>query len=375
MRCVVLGAGMVGRAAVFDFARNNDVVSVIVIDREIERARAVAERYGNGKTEALALDVADTVALDALLERVDIALGAVSYRVNERLTERCIAKGVHFLDLGGNNDVVERQFALSPRAKEAGVTIVPDCGIAPGMVSILAARLLELRPSATGIYLRVGGLPLEPRTPWNYQVVFSTEGLVNEYKESVVCLRDGELVTLPSLDELEFVQFPEPFGRLEAFTTSGGASTLPSTFMGRVANLDYKTLRYPGHCQLVQALFALGFADDGPVDIDGVSVVPRRFLERQFDTHLIASGPDVILATAEARGPDGSTLLRLIDKADTETGLSAMARCTAFSATAIAHMIGTSVINERGTLHQELSIPAEAFIEAIRLRGLELTEE
>ncbi|MBM3318117.1 MAG: saccharopine dehydrogenase NADP-binding domain-containing protein, partial [Candidatus Eisenbacteria bacterium] len=191
MRLAVLGAGMVGRAMVYDLCRQDDVDEVLVADRDAGKAREVAERYGAGKARGRALDVTDREAVGGFIEGSRAALGAVSYRFNQALAEIAIAAGVHWIDLGGNNDVVEAQFALSDRARAAGVAVVPDCGIAPGAVGILAARLLELAPAADSIRLRVGGLPLRPVPPFNYQVVFSVEGLINEYKEPAVCLRGG----------------------------------------------------------------------------------------------------------------------------------------------------------------------------------------
>lgn len=375
MRLAVLGAGMVGRAMVYDLCRQDDVDEVLVADRDAGKAREVAERYGAGKARGRALDVTDREAVGGFIEGSRAALGAVSYRFNQALAEIAIAAGVHWIDLGGNNDVVEAQFALSDRARAAGVAVVPDCGIAPGAVGILAARLLELAPAADSIRLRVGGLPLRPVPPFNYQVVFSVEGLINEYREPAVCLRGGAVVERPSLDDLESVEFPPPFGVLEAFNTSGGASTLPRTFRGRVENLDYKTLRYPGHCELIRALFALGLAGEEPVAVDGVRVAPRRLLERQIAASLSFEGPDAILALAEASGREGVVRLRIIDRHDEATGLSAMARCTAFPATVIAHMLAGGAVEERGTLHQETSIPPALFIDELRRRSIEVVEE
>ena len=363
-----------GRSAVYDFARNKDVTEVIVADCELARAKEVAEKYGNGKTKAVHLDVSDGAALREILKDCAAALGAVSYKFNEEISRAAIETKTHYVDLGGNNTVVEAQFKMSDKAKEAGVAIVPDCGLAPGVVSIFAASCIEKMPSADTVRIRVGGLPAEPKVPFNYQVVFSAEGLINEYKEPTICLDDGEVKEVPTLGQLETLTFPEPFGELEAFNTSGGVSTLPYTLKDKVRNINYKTIRYKGHCQLIQALFALGLADEEPQRAAGKEYIPRKVLENQIMKTLGGDGPDVILALIEAEGPEGKVGYRVIDHLDEKTGLSAMARCTSFPATIIAHMLATGAVSDRGTLHQELSIPPAEFIARLKKRGIEIEE-
>ena len=375
MRFVVLGAGQMGRAAVHDLARIEGVEEVIVVDRLVERAEEVARDFGRGVARAEAMDISNQAALRELLAPAIACLGATSYTMNQSVSRTCIQVGTHYVDLGGNNEVVRKQFAMSSEAEEASVALVPDCGLAPGLVSILVARCLELQPSTHTIRMRVGGLPLHPKPPFKYHVVFSVEGLINEYREPTLCLRDGEVMSVPSLSELEMVEFPPPFGRLEAFTTSGGASTLPYTMKGKVRNLDYKTIRYPGHCQLIQGLFALGFDRDDEDDIDGVLLRPRRVLEHRMMDTLRDDGPDVVLLLVEAEGPSGKVGFRLVDTFDEHTGLTAMARCTSFSACVILHMLATGRITERGTLHQEVAVPAGDFVDALRRRGIDLREE
>jgi len=369
MNIAVLGAGGMGRAAVYDLVRAKGVHDVIVIDRDRDRVEDVARTCG-GRTIPMAFDLTDRRALLQALEGCDAVLGAASYRLNLLLSRVCIRAGAHFCDLGGNTDVVHAQFALSDEARAAGVAIIPDCGLAPGLVSVLTARALELLPDAASVRIRVGGLPQKPVPPWNYQVVFSPEGLINEYSQPTVALRDGEVVEVPTLGDLESLSFPPPFEQLEAFHTSGGASTLPWTLKGRVRDLDYKTIRYPGHRDLVAALFALGFADDGPVPVDGAPVRPRRVLERQIAEHLAGSGPDCVLLLVEARGPSGSVAFRLVDREDPDTGLTAMMRCTAFPAAVVAWLLASGAVQERGTLHQELVLPPGPFVAALRRRGL-----
>src|ERR1044072_7174306 len=134
------------------------------------------------------------------------------------------------------------------------------------MVSVLAMHGAREVDQLDEIHIRVGGLPQNPRPPLDYQIVFSVEGLINEYVERARVIREGQLVEVESLTELETLDFPDPYGRMEAFQTSGGTSTLPETFAGRVKELDYKTIRYPGHCARFRLLLALRLATSETVE-------------------------------------------------------------------------------------------------------------
>src|SRR5690606_11402887 len=196
---------------------------------------------------------AEPATLLPVIQGCSVVLSSADYRFNEAITKACISAKIHMVDLGGNLFVVERQLAMSAEAERAGITVVPDCGLAPGMACLLGALGVEHFDGEQGgavesMKLRVGGLPAHPKPPLNYKLVFSVRGLTNEYLEPADVLRDGKLQRVPSLGDVESLEFPAPYGTLEAFTTSGGCSTLPRTLAGRVRNLDYKTIRYPGHC-------------------------------------------------------------------------------------------------------------------------------
>src|SRR5204862_625335 len=131
--------------------------------------------------------------------------------------------------LGGDNDVVAAELALHAAARAKGVNVIPGCGLAPGMTAVLVAHAVARFDSVDEIHIRVGGLPLAPKPPLDYQLVFSVEGLINEYVERARVVRDGKVVEIESMTEVEELEFPQPFGKMEAFQTSGGTSTLPDT--------------------------------------------------------------------------------------------------------------------------------------------------
>jgi lysine 6-dehydrogenase len=368
-----------GLGAVYDLAHNaTDVDAITVADIDIERARAVAETVGGGKVTPAHIDVADHGATVALMRGHDSTISCVVYSNNLRLAQAAIEARTNFCDLGGNNAVVDAELALDEEARAAGINIIPDCGLAPGMVSVLAAHGAARFDQLDAIHIRVGGLPLTPRPPLNYQIVFSVEGLINEYVEPARVIRGGQIFEVPSMTEIESLAFSHPYEQMEAFQTSGGTSTLPETFFGKLKNLDYKTIRFPGHCEQFNLLIELGLASSDSIEIDGAPVKPRRVLGELLLRHLPADGPDVVLIRVEFKGRmDGQDkVLRydIIDRFDEATGLSAMMRTTAFPASIIAQMMARGDIKQKGAIPQERCVPAGAFVRELAARNILITE-
>ena len=376
MRALVLGAGMMGRAIAYDLSRSEGVEGVVVGDLSFKTAREAARWCGSEGVRPLRVDVSRAREVESLMRRgFDVAVGAVSYRFNEALARAAIRAGISFCDLGGNTGVVRRELALHERARRAGVNIVPDCGLAPGMATVLAAHAVErLGGRADEVRIRVGGLPLHPRPPLNYKLVFSPEGLTNEYLEKAVVLRSGKVTEVESLTELEELNFPPPFGTLEAFATSGGASTLPFTMAGRVGELDYKTIRYPGHCEMMRAIFSLGLGSMEPVKIGEARVVPRELLHELLRRSLTDSDRDAVLMRVWARRGGESVRFEMVDYGVPEKGITAMMKTTGFPASAVAWMLASGAVRKKGAIPQELCIPGREFLGMLRPRGFVIDE-
>lgn len=377
MKMVVLGCGRMGIAAAYDFARQPDVTRVVVVDQDRERAEAGARRAG-AKAEAVACDLKDGGAVRRVLAGAKACLSAASYTLNVALAEAAIECGCHFADLGGNNDVVRRTLALHEKARAARVTLVPDCGLAPGMAVLLAARLARKLDRCDVLQIRVGGLPQDRPAPIGYRLVFSVEGLINEYKEPALVVRGGKTLTVESLTEVEPLEFPEPFGKLECFHTSGGLSTLPETFAGTIPAMDYKTIRYPGHVAVIKAMFDLGLASESPLSIQGREIRPRDVLEAVLARSLSTEGKDSVLVRVEVAGVKNGTPARLrnqiVDLHDDRTGFSAMARTTAFPAAIVALELARGRAHESGALPGERCLDLERFFAEVKARGIAVAE-
>ena len=380
MKYLLLGAGLQGTAIAHDLLRTAEgTTRLVAFDGNAQALASLKDRLADERLDTLEGDVRDADVMAPLMKDADVVISAVNYWYNADLADLASRHQAHFLDLGGNNDIVAREFALDSQAKENGVSIIPDCGLAPGLAGILGYHLFEKLARPESIRLRVGGLPAQPRPPMNYKIVFAVQGLINEYIEPAVVIRDGKLQTVPGLSELEHLTFPEPFGELEAFQTSGGTSTLPQTLLGKVPHLDYKTIRYKGHCNQVRLLHELGLTDSRPRTFDGGQVSPREMLAACMAEKLDLPGPDVVLLLAEAEGWDenGQAVrhtIRIIDHHDSAHDISAMMRMTGYPAAIIARMLAAGTITETGAHCQELVIPGQIMLDELARRGVQIEQ-
>jgi len=381
-RYVVLGAGRQGVAIAYDLALHADADQILLCDTNSELANSSAVRVNNQVSEEVVLpaevDVRENDSVIRLLQNTTAVISAVPYHFNVELAKMALEQQVHFADLGGNTGVVREQLALHEQAKVAGISIVPDCGLAPGMANSLARYLIEKIEAEVGIAESIsiycGGLPQDPQPPLKYSPVFSLEGLINEYDFTTHILRDGKVVELEPLEELEEV---EPFqnfkyaGKLEAFLTSGGASLAPWQYEGVLDEYVYKTLRYPGHCAQIKLLRDLGLFKSGP----------RREMLMDALSERLPAGEreDLVLLRVVGRGRSVSSehsvevKLELVDKADPETGLTAMERTTGFSAAIVAHMQASGEIAP-GAATPDPAVPAGKFVDALHERGFQIEE-
>ncbi|HNC50359.1 MAG TPA: saccharopine dehydrogenase C-terminal domain-containing protein, partial [bacterium] len=308
MKILVLGAGWMGRAVVFDLLRNHHMERIIVADanaQALKETEAFVKAENDLRFLAKKINVEDEEALKKLMSQVDTVVSAVTYKYNYKLARLAVQCGCNFCDLGGNNTIVAQELSLHDKAKKKNITIIPDCGLAPGMVSVLVADGIGQMDETTDVQIRVGGLPLEPRPPMNYKLVFSVHGLINEYVEPCVKIQSGEVVTVDPMVDVEELEFPAPFGKLEAFNTSGGTSTLPQTYLGKVKNLDYKTIRYPGHAAQFKLLMDLGLTESKPVKVGNDTVVPRDLLAQNLTKVLTMEGRDAVLVRVTVKGIKG----------------------------------------------------------------------
>lgn len=376
-RYVVLGAGRQGTAAAYDLARMGQAAEVVLADADLERARQSAQRVNRllqrPVARAAQVDVRESADLRRLLEPADGALSAVPYFFNLGITQAAIAARTHLCDMGGHTETVFRQLELDEAARQAGVSIVPDCGMGPGLINTIGAYIIDTLDEADEVRIYDGGLPKHPKPPWNYNLLFHINGLTNEYYGTTVLLIDGELTEVEGLTGYERLTIP-PVGELEAFITTGGASTAPWTFRGRVRTYINKTLRYPGHYAWFRAYKELGLFDLEPIEIDGTRVVPREVFHALLEPKLYdPEVRDLALIHVIGSGRKDGRAVRLTvdvyDEYDEATGFRAMERLTGWHcATMLALQVQAAV--KPGAVPQETAVAPQRVLDGLRARGI-----
>ena len=379
MKVVVLGAGLMGKEVARDLVMSEQVEHVFLADVSIEQAQEFVNTLGSNKIEVVQMDAANDTDLREVIARGDVVVNALFYAFNEKVARAAIEVGVHAVDLGGHiGGVTEAVFQLHEAAQANGVTIVPDLGVAPGMINILAGYGATKLDTVESIKLYVGGIPTEPTPPLHYTQVFSLDGVFDHYTEPSKMIQKGVLSEVKSLTGIEPIYFDE-FGVLEAFYTSGGISTLYKTFPN-VKTLEYKTIRYKGHAEKFQLLAELGFLDKtNTVEAGGHEVnvreVTREALKKKLD---LGKKVDAVLLRSIIAGEKSEEQItyeyEMVVRKDVEKEVTAMARATANTISVVAQMIGNGLITERGVFAPEVVVPGNEFIQEMAKRGVDIKE-
>ena len=376
MKLLVLGAGLQGGAAAWNLLQHREVEVVTIADHRQSPLPEFLERRRDARLRQVQLDAKDSKALVSAMTEHDAALNALPYYFNLAVTRAAIESRCHACDLGGNTDIVFDQKKLNSEAEVRGVSVIPDCGLAPGMVNILAAEGIRRLDRTRSVKVYVGGLPQHPEPPLNYQIVYSLEGALDYYSTPSWILRDGKAVRVDALSELETLEFPAPVGALEAFHTGGGISTLPFAFEGRIDTMEYKTLRYPGHVAIMRPIRDLGLISNTPIKVKGKDVVPRDVFIAAVEPQLRKpDSPDLValrvLVSGEKDGREKSIRFELLDFSDEKQGISAMMRTTGFSL-ALTGMMQVQGAVPKGVHTPDEVVPFGAYVEGLARFGVQI---
>jgi lysine 6-dehydrogenase len=311
------------------------------------------------------------------MREADAVMSAIPYYFNLELAKQAVAAGVHFCDLGGNTEIVFEQKQLNDEAAAKGITVIPDCGLAPGMVNILAEYGIRQLDTVDEVKILVGGLPQDPEPPLNYQIVYSLEGVLDYYTTLSWIIRDGKRTQVKALSEREPVKFPEPVGELEAFHTAGGLSTMAFRYEGKIPSMEYKTLRYPGHAAIMEAIRELGLLDQDPIEVKGGRVSPRDVAIASMGPRLTKpGGHDLVALRVTVRGTKNGApkqlAWELVDMYDESRGISAMMRTTGYSLSITGQMQARGEIPLKGVHTPDECVPAEKYISELARRGVNI---
>ena len=376
MRMLVLGAGLQGSACAYDLLQRAEVERVTLADLHPRRAAAFLTKKKDKRLVTARLDAKSGPRLRKLMRGHDAVLNALPYYFNYPVARAAIRMGLHCADLGGNTEIVQKQKTLHAAAQKKHVSVIPDCGLAPGMVNIIAAEGIRRVGDAERVKIFVGGLPQKPEPPLNYQIVYSLEGALDYYTTPSWVLREGRPVQVDALSELEAVEFPSPVGTLEAFHTGGGISTMPWAYRGKVRTMEYKTLRYPGHVAIMHPIRELGLLALEPVKVKGAGVVPRDAFIAAVSPRLTKpDGRDLVALRVEVVGKSGRRAAwQLLDYFDARAGISAMMRTTGYSLAITGVMQVDGRIRTAGVFTPDEAVPFQAYVEELKRRGVEIRE-
>ena len=378
MKMLVLGAGLQGCACAYDLLQNPAVTQVTLADLHPERLPKFLGGAGD-RLRPVKLDVTDEAAVLKLMTGHDAVMSAIPYYFNGPMARLAVQAGAHFADLGGNTEIVFEQKKLQDAAVAKGVSVIPDCGLAPGMVNILAAEGIRRVERPEKVKIFVGGLPQHPEPPLNYQIVYSLEGALDYYTTPSWVLRGGKPTQVDALSELEDVEFPSPVGTLEAFHTGGGISTMPFAWQDRIDVMEYKTLRYPGHVAVMRPIRELGLLANEPIEVKGKQVVPRDLFIAAVHPHLFKpEGRDLVALKVEVSGTSKGkpvvVTFQLLDYYDAEHGISAMMRTTGYSLSITGQMQVAGQVTAKGVHTPDEAMPFRPYVDALAARGVRIEE-
>lgn len=344
MTIAVLGAGMIGRAIALDLAKEH---TVTCFDLNAQNLEEIKSR--NADIETVGADLSLFTEYENWFSPFHILVTAVPGSMGYKTLEAVINAGKNVVDISFlPEDVLE----LDKLAKQRQVIAITDCGIAPGMSNFIAGRYNE-EMKITSFECYVGGLPKERKPPFEYKAPFSPMDVIQEYIRPARLVEKGTIVTRPALSEIEKIKFDE-IGELEAFNTDGLRSLLFT--MSHISDMKEKTLRYPGHVELIIALQQAGFFDTAPLRIQEVDITPLDFTSKLLVNEW-KLGPDeeeFTIMKVIVKGEGKTIEYNLLDRYDLATKTSSMARSTGYTCAAAVNLIAKGLFTEKGVFPPEL---------------------
>jgi len=351
MKILVVGCGKLGSEIARDLAGSREVDALIAMDASSHNLKLLRKSVPR-KLRTVKLSISQKPRFHALLGKVDLVCGALPGRLGFDLMSETVKAGRDTVDI---SYTPRDAFLLQRKAKEGGSRVVPQCGVAPGFTNMCVGDASRQLDKMMSVEVFVGGLPEKPQPPLNYRIVFSLEDVVNEYSRPVQVIEEGKRKKVEALSGGGLTSFPG-VGKLEYFLTDGLGS-LPRSYP-RTREMHEFTLRYPGHADMMQTLRVLGFFERKPVRVGGVVVEPRQLSIELLRGAMSKGSPEDFLAMrVDVKGMSGGKRIRLryqlLDHYDRKSGVSAMARTTAYPCTSVALLMGRGEINETGIITPE----------------------
>jgi len=377
MKVLIIGCGNIGSVSAQDLVKSVPSTEIVVADKNEKRAKDVAEKIEKDNVSWTGLDTSNHGELVNTLKGFDLAMGFLPGNLGYGLCKACIDAGKDLVDV---SYMAENPMTLNASAAKAGVTIVPDCGLAPGISNVLVGHAVGKLDEVKAVHVMVGGLPEKPVPPLGYTITWSPESLIDEYTRKVVIVKKGRKVEIEALSGVEAITFPK-VGELEAFYTDGLRTLLYT--MENVEEMWEKTLRYLGHAEKIKAFQTLGFFDEKKIDVEGVNVSPRKLTVKLIGEKLWKPEvKDIVVLKVEVVGVENgkktSYSYHLLDNYDKKQGITAMARTTAYPASIVAQLMLKKAVKEKGVVPPEkIGMDKKLFSQfsdGLKKRGIKVSE-
>jgi lysine 6-dehydrogenase len=376
MRVAIFGSGLMGATIASDLTKAKQVDSVTVHDIDRRRLRALAGKEPSPKLTTKLHDVRREKETARLLRKFDIGVGALPHGLSEHAIQAAINARTNFVDLifGWRFGQAE----INSACRRRRITIIPACGLVPGLTNILAMTAAEQMRSVDEVHIKVGGIPEKTKPPLNYRIVFSFQAVLEEYLRKARIIRNWKTIDIPALTGLETIHFPPPIGKCECFYTDG-LSTLIQTIR-KVREMDEKTIRWPGHAEQIRTLVECGLLENEPTHYQGQAIAPRDFTSSVLSDKLaLRDDTDLTLLRVDVSGRKNGKRTRrryeMIDRYDRKHGITSMARTTAFPCSIAAQILASGRIREKGLVPPELAFRGELreeFLEYLKKRGMKI---
>ena len=349
MKLLSIGCGYIGSVLAEELVNSLDFEELIICDSTKEKIEETAKKLG-GKVIPFQLDISKYSNLLAIVDDVDLIIGLAPGRLGFNVMKACVEKKKNLIDL---SFMAEDPFLFQDAALKAGVRIIPDCGVAPGLSNMLIGKASSQLDQIEDVIIYVGGLPQDPKPPLNYKVTWCVEDLFEEYTRNAKIVRNGKTAEVEALEGLEEVEF-EGFGKFEGFFTDS-VRTLHHTI--KANNMWEKTLRYPGHVEKIKLIKKLGLLNKKP--LKSINISPWKFMSKFWEENIsFFEDKDVLLMRIQVSGKKNSTKImhtyEVVDYFDEQRNITAMGRSTAYTAFAVIKLMIENKISKKGLIPPEI---------------------
>jgi len=352
MKILVLGCGNIGSVAAGDLAESLPSAEIVLADMNKSRAEEVVSKIGQDNVSWIQTDASDHRELISTLKKFDLAIGALPGWIGYRVCKASIRANVDLVDV---SFMPEDVMSLNQAASKAKVSILPDCGMSPGLSSILVGHAVSKLDQVESVHMLNGGIPQRPVPPLDYVITWSAKDLIELYTRKAKIVKGGKIIQVEAMSGLEEIVFPS-VGKLNAFYTDGLRTLLHTVKVSK--EMWEKSLRYPGHIEKIKLLKTLGFFEEKPIEVEGIRVCPRevtaKLLERKLKRPEV---PDMVPMLVEVSGlKDGKHVMytfHMLDRFDKKRKVTALARTTAYTTSVISQLVANKLIKEKGVIPPE----------------------